>query len=395
MADMDQRSRFPKTCPNSGCSDPFPHGALNMQAEFDHIFSKRDKLLSDPRHDPRKLEKINQDICSHIKHENDIRRLDKLRSMRGWPVSFDFDDIVNRTLSLKQQLADLILSDYDLHNCVVWDDFLESIDYKIHKFGALKEPYDHEYAVLRARCGYLGPEGAFLIHSTILRIFHHTLLSLPKFLTNTIQLLIDERPQDFDSPHPDSTRRPWYILPIDTFIRFVLVPHVAVYLISQDMGVSYTEAIDIKDDSAEYGEMFHWNDKSPRITSIDKANFVAAQDDFPFPDLSSLRNKVASPTNPLPAKTLSPKRSKKTVNKLPASPMEEVVVTLEDFPPRNSKTKTKTKTGEEPASRISKMTKPEKEKKEKSAPKENPIRIQLFDFVFSSLRTKLFRALHM
>ncbi|KAF7372256.1 hypothetical protein MVEN_00085100 [Mycena venus] len=82
-----------------------------------------------------------------------------------------------------------------------------------------------------------------------------------------------------------------------------------------------------------YGEMFHWNDKSSRITSIDKANFVAAQDDFPFPNLSSLRNKEVSPTNLLPAQTLSPKRSKKTANQLPASPMEEVVVTLDDFPP--------------------------------------------------------------
>ncbi|KAF7328584.1 hypothetical protein MVEN_02546500 [Mycena venus] len=169
---------------------------------------------------------------------DDAARLEKLADTDGWPALVDFKDIVNRTLSLKDELADIILCDYDLYNCVTWDNFLESIDYKIHEFGALMEPYGHEEAVLRATCEYLGPQGVFLIHSTIRRIFRHTLLSLRRVLTKTIQHLIDQRPRDFDSPNPDPDVRPWHILPIESFIEIVLVPHVATCLISQDMGVS-------------------------------------------------------------------------------------------------------------------------------------------------------------
>lgn len=57
--------------------------------------------------------------------------------------------------------------------------------------------------------------------------------------------------------------------------------------------------------------MFHWDDKSSKITSNDKENFAAGRDEYPFPEIPRFTKQK---TSSLPATTPSPKRSKKTVN---------------------------------------------------------------------------------
>ncbi|KAF7345982.1 hypothetical protein MVEN_01620800 [Mycena venus] len=265
---------------------------LDLGADLENLLAKRVQNLSTPDHDAEKLKNVNKNICAHLKHELEIRRLEKLADTNGWPALVDFKDIVNRTLSLKDELADIIFCDYDPYNCVTWDNFLESIDYKIHEFGASMEPYGHGGSA-----------------------------------------------------------------PCNMWI---------------DMGVSYIEAIEIREKSAEYGEMFHWDDKSPHLKSIDEENFAAGRDEYPFPEIPrTIKDKPSS----LPATTSSPKHSKEIPKRQANSSMEEVEVTLEDFPPRVFKSKSKSsKSGETGTGKSSEAARPEKEKKEKSAPKENPVR---------------------
>ncbi|KAJ6590304.1 hypothetical protein B0H10DRAFT_1961124 [Mycena sp. CBHHK59/15] len=135
-----RRSKLLSTCPNPACNDRFPVGKLDLGADLEKLLAKCVQLLSTPNHDAEKLKKVNKSICAHLQQELEIRRLEQLADTNGWPVLIDFNDIVDRMLTLKDKLADLILSDYDLHNCVTWENFLESIDYKIHTFGALREP---------------------------------------------------------------------------------------------------------------------------------------------------------------------------------------------------------------------------------------------------------------
>ncbi|KAJ7929876.1 hypothetical protein B0H13DRAFT_1859362 [Mycena leptocephala] len=86
-----------------------------------------------------------------------------------------------------------------------------------------------------------------------------SMAELESSLSDTVQRLVDDRPQDFDSPDPFN--HPLYLLSLDSFIQFVLVPHVAARIIEQDMDVPYMDAVDIKDESAEYGEMFQENEE--------------------------------------------------------------------------------------------------------------------------------------
>ncbi|KAJ7463066.1 hypothetical protein B0H11DRAFT_2285368 [Mycena galericulata] len=187
----------------------------------------------------------------------------------------------NLTLQRKEELLDLISDDYTLYNNVIWFDFVESIDGNIHKFGSTDDTDGFEGAKLRARCGYLGPQGAFLIMSTIGRIFAHSFPDLRRRLSRTIDRLIKDRPQDFDSPKP--TLLPVMVLPIHHFMEFVLMPHIAARLIAEDMEVSYQQAVDIKDASGDFGEMFHWDLKNTHVQSLDQNNMQAAADEFVVP----------------------------------------------------------------------------------------------------------------
>ncbi|KAJ7478822.1 hypothetical protein B0H11DRAFT_1916509 [Mycena galericulata] len=187
----------------------------------------------------------------------------------------------NKTLQRKEELLDLISDDYTLYNNVIWFDFVESIDGNIHKFGSTDDTDGFEGAKLRARCGYLGPQGAFLIMSTIGRIFAHSFPDLRRRLSRTIDRLIKDRPQDFDSPKP--TLLPVIVLPIHHFMEFVLMPHIAARLIAEDMEVSYQQAVDIKNASGDFGEMFHWDLKNTHVQSLDQNNMQAAADECPPP----------------------------------------------------------------------------------------------------------------
>ncbi|KAJ7891029.1 hypothetical protein B0H13DRAFT_1887357 [Mycena leptocephala] len=233
-AGSQPRLEIPETCPNYGCGDALPDGDLS--AKLEGLFNKNQKLLSTPNHSVRRREEIEQDICAHISHENEVIRLDNLQQARGWPRSFNYASLVKRARALKAELSDLIGDDCDLYNCIAWTDFLEVIEYNIHAFGRCEDPEsEYEYAVLWARCGYLGPQGAPIIGSTIRRIFASSMAELESALSATVQRLVDDRPQDFDSA--SCFNRP---------------------------KIPYNDAIDIKDDNAAYGDMFYWDVNCPQ-----------------------------------------------------------------------------------------------------------------------------------
>lgn len=146
----------------------------------------------------------------------------------------------------------------------------------------------------------MGPQGTFLIGSTLCRFFappaYHDLKSK---LAQTLEDLVLARPQDFDSDcRPDSRQS---ILPVDLFIEYLLVPYVATRLIAEDMDVTFAAAIDIKNASHEFGDMFHWNIKNAEIVALDEWNTEQAE----------IQQQSAPPTpntsNPIPdIRSLSP-----------------------------------------------------------------------------------------
>ncbi|KAJ7877805.1 hypothetical protein B0H13DRAFT_2346966 [Mycena leptocephala] len=96
---------------------------------------------------------------------------------------------------------------------------------------------------------------ALIVNSIISDMFSNSTADLESALPDTVPRLVTDQPQDFDSPDPFN--HPLYILSMKSLIQFVLVPHVTARIIEQDMNVQYMDAVDIKDDSAEYGDMFY------------------------------------------------------------------------------------------------------------------------------------------
>ncbi|KAJ7508159.1 hypothetical protein B0H11DRAFT_2185163 [Mycena galericulata] len=335
--------KIPSQCPNPGCKDEVPkqrNGKISNK--LDRFLTQRQTILATPGHQARQLEKINAEVCAQIAWENKQDTLRTLGRQRGWPVSLDLNTMVRQILALKSDLFDLVTDDYALYNNVVWTEFLETIDGEVHAFGNDPDQEKYEYAKLRAR----------------------------PLLSKTIERLVPDRPQDFDKPNPKI--RPDVILPLESFIECVLMPHVAACLISQDMEVPYLDAVDIQDASADFGEMFQWDTKDPELVNLERLNYLAARDERPTPERESPRLKKVSkhlpPLSPSnfsldfspvfpsltraifdsPAQSPSPsKKSKPTDTKSSKRSTQQIGLTLDDFPPRQSKPKSKSKTADQ------------------------------------------------
>lgn len=62
-------------------------------------------------------------------------KLQSLGRARGWPISLEFNPMVTYTVALKEKLLDLVHYEDYLCDCMVWNDFLDSINCKIHELG--------------------------------------------------------------------------------------------------------------------------------------------------------------------------------------------------------------------------------------------------------------------
>ncbi|KAJ7926647.1 hypothetical protein B0H13DRAFT_1862101 [Mycena leptocephala] len=76
-----------------------------------------------------------REICGQISYENNVMKLQSLGQARGWPISLEFNPMVTYTVALKEKLLDLVHYEDYLCDCMVWNDFLDSINCKIHELG--------------------------------------------------------------------------------------------------------------------------------------------------------------------------------------------------------------------------------------------------------------------
>ncbi|KAJ6574090.1 hypothetical protein B0H19DRAFT_1063097 [Mycena capillaripes] len=275
-------------------SNPKVHGKKIRVSDFipsppptQYSTSKPKPIISTPGHQARQLEKIDGEICGQIEWENKQYHLRRLGRTKGWPLSQDFNSIITKVLQYDSDLFDLVSDDYELSNNLIW----------------------------RGRA----PE---------LRICQ---------TTGTLWI-----PKKFDQPK--SGLRPMLVLPIEDFMEFVLIPHVAVRLIADDMEVSYEEALDIKDASPR-SRPGQRRRRSPREspqnsgTSVAPLKAICPSRGLANPLLSHFkRADFDSPTEDskkskkLRFEVGSTIRNKSTFNRR---------LTLKDFPPRKSKTKAK------------------------------------------------------
>ncbi|KAJ7068873.1 hypothetical protein B0H15DRAFT_807387 [Mycena belliarum] len=292
---------------------------------------------------------FNEEICERIVWDNRIRSLRKLGRARGWPISFDFSYLVVQVLRRADDITELITDSIALENAYAWDDFLQSIDYRIFAFGAQysRSKKGFEYADVHARCGYLGPQGTRLLGSTLCRIIAHNYSELKAKLRQSLAQITIKNYRKFDQDTRTDTSEP--ILSMDLFIEYILVPAVAIWLIAEDMDTSFADAREIKDASHDFGDMFHWDLEDDAIVALDAANDAASETAPPTPQVPVIdppRNvahfRWAPSENELEPTNTKPPKVKRKPSIQTTEVHESVELTLQDFPAR-SKSKAKPK----------------------------------------------------
>ncbi|KAJ7770159.1 hypothetical protein DFH07DRAFT_1004220 [Mycena maculata] len=204
-----------------------------------------------------------------------------------------------------------------------------------------------------------------LISSTITRMFSSSWSELKERLQTTLQSIITAKLNtQFDNEYRKQLPA---VLQLRNFIPYVLTPHVVNCLISQDIFVSVSDAIDIKNASHDFGDMFQWNLKDPHLISLCQTSkeFSDYEIDHPIrlPPYSPIRNwntnsfNSISPSHlkaadshtssaalsPVPSPALSPTAPSAKISPKPKPPNKSkgkeidlndtIELTIEDFPP--------------------------------------------------------------
>ncbi|KAJ7508163.1 hypothetical protein B0H11DRAFT_1902479 [Mycena galericulata] len=184
------RSKIPSICPAPFCEDVVPKILSPILVS---LFSEKRKLIrKDGSHTPGSSQ-LTKQICTAIKQDTAHQEMDV-----SWPSP-------------------------------IWLKFLECIDHKVFAFS--RSPSKFKYANLG--CGYFSPKGLFIIKSTLKELAkNNDDDDVANTLYDTLSQLADE-PKSWDA-FDDSSN----LISPAKFLEFILVPHVAASLISEDLEIS-------------------------------------------------------------------------------------------------------------------------------------------------------------
>ncbi|KAJ7855393.1 hypothetical protein B0H13DRAFT_1903143 [Mycena leptocephala] len=212
------------------------------------------------------------------------------------------------------RLAESTFKMKELDASPVWDQFLLSIDYKLLDFSEYKKKSAFPAAFRAKHCGYYGPQGEFVIYSSLL----HLVSELEQVQENLEQDL-------FLTIHSVVTQ-----VTLDDFIRFFLVPAVATCLILEDYpGFDNShDALFERSNNDEYGQLFFPEDiTEPTVHNIHYQNTLSIRSAQDYRD--------TEPAPPRHRKLVEVKPEIKTETlkiciPLPAI-VEEEEITIDDF----------------------------------------------------------------
>ncbi|KAJ6552482.1 hypothetical protein DFH09DRAFT_1319233 [Mycena vulgaris] len=244
------RADLPDTCPDASCKDLIPQ---NLSPTILTLFTrKRDLVTKDGPKAPG-CQELTQKICEALRREAHLVRCVKHARQQGWPRIIDFDELPARILDLLPTLRALFSDSDALAESPVWTNFLHGIGYKVFAFSKSAAKFDTAYL----GCGYFRPRGQVVIQKTLL-----TLLSdidgVHTDLYDTLSRLIDA-PKRWDS-YDDSSN----LISVTQFTKFVLIPHAALMLISDDLEIGVEESFEVLQGSREYGTLFNTEKSAER-----------------------------------------------------------------------------------------------------------------------------------
>ncbi|KAJ7933708.1 hypothetical protein B0H13DRAFT_1855953 [Mycena leptocephala] len=218
----------------------------------------------------RQLINLDDAICSIIRYDIESNTLHQLAVAQKWPQSIYPRTLPGRILDLEDQLLKIVTDPKSLKNCPARHDLLFSINNKFYAF--CRDQSGFGFAEKHLRCGYYGPKFAKLISPTIKRIFYPTKARLTETVLNNISTVVtcEAMVQVLDQFHPESS-----LLTLNQFITLILTPYVAAQLISEDMKITLTTALEVKDASNNYGDRYQWDVDDEVIVDMCEADWQA------------------------------------------------------------------------------------------------------------------------
>ncbi|KAJ7017036.1 hypothetical protein C8F04DRAFT_1267404 [Mycena alexandri] len=228
------------------------------------MFNKRERLVGEGGPGVPLLE---LQICTAITQEKERQRHLNLGEQNGWPREIDLENLPDRILEFKEEVADMLTDPVFLEESAAWKKFIKGIDYKLFHFCRSDCKDGFIYAAYARRCGYYGPKGADIINSTLMdEMFAKNIDDVCNTLCETLNDIVIASGAFFDSYDPTSN-----LLEIEDFTSFILAPFVAALLIAQDKNVEFEEAVDICDNSCDFGDIFQaeeefkWHEEAQNV----------------------------------------------------------------------------------------------------------------------------------
>ncbi|KAJ7131575.1 hypothetical protein C8R43DRAFT_957070 [Mycena crocata] len=331
---------LPSVCPAPYCKDGLPDGPTTTLIL---LFHDKQHLLETKGKNAPGSRTLTLKICAMIKEENLRRDCLDLAYAEGWPLKIDFSEIAERVRSLADDIIDVASDSNTLLKSPVWLGFLPKIGYKVHAFSCAPAGVAFcQEAELAKRCGYFGPKGKDIITKIINSVLEKSVHE--DQIYQTVAPLIDT-PQRWDLPNDNEE-----LISPEKFVDYILAPHVAVSLISEDFEVSFHRAFDILKASCDFGDLF--NDIPPPIRHADIE---------PAPAVKSKLVENADLTNQQPAKASQPGPIHTTMGNFPPPVIKKMKSVAPQVPTAGKK-----RTTSQPASSHSYATRASKRKVEQT-----------------------------
>ncbi|KAJ7166234.1 hypothetical protein C8R46DRAFT_1192613 [Mycena filopes] len=309
---------LPSECPTVLCDETLPEQPNDRILS---LFQRLKDLKAEVGRTGRGVAWLKLELCGAITEENKREDYLQLGAENGWPLEIDYDSVFSRILDLEEPILEMIKDRTILEDSVTWKLFLANINNKIFEFSnKSKSKYGFPSALSGRRCGYYGPKGEFVIMSTITRMLAEDDEQLELDLCTTLSAIVDDAPQNFDTFDPASN-----LIALEDFIPFVLVPFVALLLISEDQDIAIADALKIQKASNTFGNIVHPDDDDDVIHEIHRKNLRAMRQS------SGGSSSLSLPSRSKPAEVEDVPASKKSKKTKPVAPKPSKALTVNDF----------------------------------------------------------------
>ncbi|KAJ7929410.1 hypothetical protein B0H13DRAFT_2310560 [Mycena leptocephala] len=241
------RAEIPNVCPSPYCKTLIPQ---DLSPTIMHLFAQKRQLIHEHGPTAPGCWELIEQICQALGKDAERGRCLVKAKDAGWPTTIDFDALPDRVSRVLPELRALQRDSDLLLVSPVWNKFLERIDFKVFAFSRSSA----KFATANLGVGYFGPKGYAVILAALKSTKNRAWQDKDETANDLYPTLAEltDIPEDWDEFDDASN-----LISTNEFVKFILIPHVAATLISQDLQISLQDAVTVLEDSAVYGNLFN------------------------------------------------------------------------------------------------------------------------------------------